>query len=229
MTDTKIQKALNAVDIYQRWSGDYCVHTKHRFYSVGETQSHLSTVDLENVSWFEVYKDYNYNSNDEMIYYWVACHTAMFETEAEAVSYANSFNFEVTSDIIKSYKEEPLKLAKSLNEEQRLFTSVVLRPDVVDAHGDIYDTEVVEKACHNFMEHCQQSNLQHLVQFEQASVVESYIAPADAELGSGTILKGDWVMTMKVHDDGVWEDCKSGVYTGFSVGCHGQVVDLEDE
>ena len=37
-------------------------------------------------------------------------------------------------------------VAKALDSDKRLFTAVVLRPDVPDAHGDIYDEETVEKA-----------------------------------------------------------------------------------
>lgn len=121
-------------------------------------------------------------------------------------------------------------VAKSINEEQKLFTGIVLRPNVVDAHGDIYDEVVVEKACHDYVEFCMNQNLQHSIDVEKGdvSVVESYVAPADFQLGEGDVLKGDWIMTVKVHNDTVWDMCKAGDFTGFSVGCSAYAIKLED-
>jgi len=119
-------------------------------------------------------------------------------------------------------------ILKSLDEEKRLFTAVVLRPNEIDAHGDIYDSEVVEKAAHDYMIYSQGSNLQHLIPTDQAVVVESYIAKASHTIGNGEIVEGDWIMTMKILDDGLWELCKEGVFTGFSVGCVGTVEMLDD-
>lgn len=110
-------------------------------------------------------------------------------------------------------------LAKSVDVEKQHFTSVVLRPDVPDLHGDIYDASVVEDACHEYNELCQKANLQHLFQTDLATPIESYIAKSDFKLGGGEVKAGDWVMTMKVRDSELWEMCKNGTFTGFSVGC----------
>jgi hypothetical protein len=116
---------------------------------------------------------------------------------------------------------------KSLNVEKQYFTAVVLRPEDVDAHGDIYSHEAVEEAAESYMLKSQQGNVQHLFNTDQMSVVESYIAKSEAL--EGGILKGDWVMTMKVHDEELWKMCKDGLFTGFSVGCKGTVEDVEGE
>jgi len=122
---------------------------------------------------------------------------------------------------------DSVTIIKEIKEEQRHFTAVVLRPDAVDADGDIYDAPVVEKACHDYNELCRKANLQHLVSLDKAAPVESYIAPADFDLGGGQVKKGDWVMTMKIRDDDIWEECKKGTYTGFSIGCPGKVEMLD--
>ncbi len=121
----------------------------------------------------------------------------------------------------KEHEGDYQGIAKAADEEKMHFTAVVLRPNVVDLHGDIYDEDVVEKACHDYNELCRQANLQHLVQTELATPIESYIAKSDFKLGDGEVLKGDWVMTMKVKDDAIWKMCKDGTFTGFSVGCQG--------
>lgn len=117
-------------------------------------------------------------------------------------------------------------LAKSLDQDKQLFTSVVLRPNIVDLHGDIYDEDTVEKACHDYNEFCRSGNIQHLIQTELATPVESYIAKSDFNLGDGRVVSGDWVMTMKIKDGAIWEMCKDGVFTGFSVGCNGIIEDI---
>lgn len=114
------------------------------------------------------------------------------------------------TDVIKS---------ESNGEEQRLFTAVVLRPNEVDGHKEIYSEDTVMKACHEYNEFCASGNLQHMIQTDKVVPVESWIAKADQELGEGIILKGDWVMTVRVDNDEIWDMCKKGVFTGFSVGC----------
>jgi hypothetical protein len=120
---------------------------------------------------------------------------------------------------------------KSVDEDQQLFTAVVLRPDVVDAHGDIYSHDVVKQACHDYVSHCMNTNLQHQFDLEKSDmrIVESYVAPADISFEGGDVLKGDWVMVAKIENEDLWKACKEGSFTGFSVGCSGIVETLEDE
>lgn len=125
-------------------------------------------------------------------------------------------------------KSVSVKLTKSLNEDKQLFTAVVLRPNVVDSQGDIYDSETVEKACYDFNEFCRVGNLQHIVNTDLLVPVESWIAKSSHPYGDGEIIEGDWVMTMKIKDDTLWQMCKDGEFTGFSVGCSATVVYLED-
>lgn len=122
-------------------------------------------------------------------------------------------------------------IMKSVDVDQRLFTAVVLRPDVVDSHGDIYSQDVVKQACHDYVAYCMNSNLQHQIELEKSDmkVVESYIAPVDISFEDGDVLKGDWVMVAKIENEDLWKACKNGDFTGFSVGCSGIIEELEDE
>lgn len=132
-----------------------------------------------------------------------------------------------------SQEEDEVKtenVAKAINTDKRLFTAVVLRPNVPDAHGDIYDEDTVEKACHSFVQFCRKANLQHMVDVENDSVtfVENYIAPQDFQLGDGMVMKGDWVATAKVNNEEIWKMCKEGSFTGFSVGCLAKTESIND-
>lgn len=123
-------------------------------------------------------------------------------------------------------------LAKSFNEEKRLFKCVVLRPDQYDDDGEdqaFYSKEVVEKGCHDFNMYCQQGNIQHLFNTDLIKVAESYIADVDYELGDGEVKAGDWIMVVKVFNDDTWELCRDGTFTGFSIGCSASVTVEEVE
>jgi hypothetical protein len=116
--------------------------------------------------------------------------------------------------------------------EQRIFTSVVLRPEVFDSHDHIYSADVVMNACYDFNEHCLNSSvLEHFIEMNKSdvAVVESFISYSDYEIDGKEVKKGDWVMSVRVHNDQVWELCKSGTFKAFSVGCQGTFIDIEDE
>lgn len=118
-------------------------------------------------------------------------------------------------------------VVKSIDNDKRLFTALVLRPNTPDAHGDIYDEDTVEKGCHNFNEYCRNANLQHLVQTSSIVFVESFIAKSDHVIGDSPVYKGDWIATARIDNDEIWELCKSGDFTGFSIGASATVEDLQ--
>lgn len=130
---------------------------------------------------------------------------------------------------IKIYHTE---IAKSFDEDKRLFKAVILRPNQFDQDGvnqDYYSEEVVEKACHDFNEFCQQGNLGHIMNVDLLKFVESYIADVDYTLGDGEVKAGDWIGVLKVYDDDIWENCRNGTFSGFSIGCSALVEVLKDE
>ena len=63
---------------------------------------------------------------------------------------------------MKNNKTETVQVVKSVNEELKQATFVVMVPDEVDLHGDIIAEDEVRKACHNFNKHCNQANLFHI-------------------------------------------------------------------
>lgn len=117
-------------------------------------------------------------------------------------------------------------ITKSLNEELKQGTFVVLAPNQVDLHGDIYSEEDVRKACHNFNAFCEKAYLDHAVETEEMTFAESYIAPADMELGGVQITKGTWLAVCQFSDN-LWPQVKSGEYTGLSIGAYAKVEDVE--
>lgn len=115
---------------------------------------------------------------------------------------------------------------KALDKEKRLITGVVLEPEIVDAHGDIISELDIEETAFRFMELHQTIGKQHSEK-AKAVPVESFITREDTTIGDQLVVKGTWVMTVKVLDDKLWEDAKNGEFTGFSIGGVAKTEDLQ--
>lgn len=125
-------------------------------------------------------------------------------------------------------KKTNIPIIKQANEELKQATFLVLSPDEVDLHGDVYDANEVRKACHNFNTYCRKANLLHLFDTETFSVAESYIAPVDMKMGETIIKAGSWVSVLQFNDDDIWEGVKSGDYSGVSIGATANAEELEE-
>jgi len=130
---------------------------------------------------------------------------------------------------MKEQEKQNIQVVKATNEELKQATFLVLAPDEVDLHGDIYSADEVRKACHNFNQHCMKANLLHLVETDTFDIVESYIAPVDMVLGEQAIKAGSWCCVLKVHSEVVWADIKNGSLTGVSIGGRATTEYLEEE
>ncbi len=127
--------------------------------------------------------------------------------------------------------EDTVEVVKALDEELKQATFVALVPDEVDLHGDIYSSEEVTKACHNYNTKCSKTNLGHIMMIDDsvASVVESYITLSDLQIGETLVKKGSWLQVWQFADDDLWTGVKKGYWTGISVGCYAQEEILDDE
>jgi hypothetical protein len=122
---------------------------------------------------------------------------------------------------------KPGMVYKQFQEDEQLVLGVVLQPEVEDLHKDIYSAEEIAKAAKSFDEHCNQGNLEHMINTDDLEVTKSFILPVDAVIGEQEVSEGSWVMEMKVHSEDLWQSVKDGNFTGFSVGCGAYHEDLE--
>jgi len=111
-------------------------------------------------------------------------------------------------------KKTNIPIFKQAQEELKQATFLVLSPDEVDLHGDVYDADEVRKACHNFNTYCRKANLLHLFDTEAFSVAESYIAPVGMQMGDTIIKAGSWLSVLQFTDEDIWAEVKTGNYTG---------------
>ncbi|WP_214783256.1 XkdF-like putative serine protease domain-containing protein [Exiguobacterium sp. s183] len=139
---------------------------------------------------------------------------------------ANKRSFLLVKSDQQPNVEADVKLLKR-DEAQQIVYGVVYEPDVVDAHGDFMDASEIEKAAHVFLKEFRNIDKQHDFTSKVGEVIESYIAPADFELGGQTVTKGTWMMAVKVVDD-VWQSIQKGEYTGFSLAGYGNVEKAQE-
>jgi site-specific DNA-adenine methylase len=111
----------------------------------------------------------------------------------------------------------PIPLLKT--DEERYVLGVVLEPETVDAQKDIYSAAEVREAAHRFMEEYRNLGLMHReLVTGRVKILESYLAPADFAVGDARVKKGTWLLAVRVVDDEMWKQVKSGDLTGFSIG-----------
>lgn len=115
-------------------------------------------------------------------------------------------------------------IAKSMNEELMQVTYVAMRSNRCDLQDDYTSEDEVRKAKESFNKSPQRANLYHAHMTDSFEVIESYLAPSDLFINGIPVYKGEWLMTLQIHDIGLWENIKSGVVNGISIGA---VADVE--
>ncbi len=117
--------------------------------------------------------------------------------------------------------------------ERHLVTGIVYAPMEEDTWGTYMNAEEIEKAAHWFMRNGSRNNdIQHSFEPDRdCSVVESWIARSDTEIGGETVKAGTWLMTVEITNADVWGKIERGEITGLSMGGVGtyseEDVDLE--
>ena len=113
-----------------------------------------------------------------------------------------------------------VSVAKALNEELQQVTYVAMKPGV-DLQGDMVDLETIRLAKESFNRQLRKSNLAnlyHITKTNDFDIIESYLAPADMTLNGNFVEKGEWLVTLSVTNDALWNMIKSDEITGVSIG-----------
>lgn len=116
------------------------------------------------------------------------------------------------------------------DDERRMVWGVVLEPETEDEDGHVISAAEIELAAHRFMGDYglskSEMGLEHLfdVSRHAVSIVESYVAPSDIEIGGHAVRKGTWIVAAHVPDTELWKAVRRGEFTGFSIGGVGRLV-----
>lgn len=146
----------------------------------------------------------------------------------------NKFNelAQEVSELIKSkYGKPEVPVVKAVEPTLKQVTYVAMRANAVDAHGDFTSAEEVRKAKESFnkalMKKQTMSNLFHMYETNSYDVIESYLAPTDMVLNGHSVQKSDWLMTLQINDDNLWDMVLKGEVVGLSIGAVARVEKLE--
>lgn len=120
---------------------------------------------------------------------------------------------------------QTVPVVKSTNEAgDFLLFGVVMRPNAVDAHGEVADAVLVRKASHDFLAGYGTATgmgVQHKEFDHPIELVESTIETVDHEKHGLQVLAGDWTVTTRVNSDSLKEQVTKSALTGFSIGGFG--------
>ena len=109
------------------------------------------------------------------------------------------------------------------DDEERIVTGIVLEPEEIDAQGDIVSEEAIKEAAYRFLAKFNKDTelgFMHKAFGDLGmSLVESWIAREDTEMGGNPVKKGSWVMSVRIDkNDTLWKKVKEGKISGFSIG-----------
>ena len=133
--------------------------------------------------------------------------------------------------------------AEGAQEEERFILGLVLEPTVgdglptkPDTQDDVYTAETIRMAAHGWMAEHGLVDLMHnweALGKKDIQVLESYIAPVDFTVGEGAdtykVLKGTWLLALRVLNDALWTAIKDGNIGAFSIGGMANRQPLEEE
>lgn len=122
--------------------------------------------------------------------------------------------------------------------EERFVLSMVLEPNdgqggapyKPDTQKDVYSHEDVRKACHIWMEYYGQIDLMHswtAIGKQDVRTLQCYVAPCDFKNGEDDVIKGSWMLGIRVANDDLWKAIKNGDLGAFSIGGTANRVPLE--
>lgn len=112
----------------------------------------------------------------------------------------------------------PIQKAET-DKEERMVYGIALEPNEVDTYKHTVTKEEIRQAAHKYLSYNQIRMVGHeRVSNSKITLLESYIAPIDLTINGQTIKEGSWVVAMKIHDDEIWAQVKSGKLTGYSIG-----------
>ena len=100
---------------------------------------------------------------------------------------------------------------------------------VVDRQGDMISEPTLQKAVHGYIMDERAGKVMHKGK-RVADVVESLVMTKDLQKALGIDLnKSGWLIGMKIRDEELWKQVKSGDFPTFSIGGQGQRVPVEGQ
>jgi hypothetical protein len=120
-----------------------------------------------------------------------------------------------------------IQVAKAFNEELMQVTYVAMKPGV-DLQLDEVNLEDIRLAKESFNKSMMRANMFHMVMTDTFDIIESYLAPTTMILNKSVVEEGEWLVTLQIYDNALWNMIKNDEITGVSIGALASVQNLED-
>jgi hypothetical protein len=120
-----------------------------------------------------------------------------------------------------------IQVAKAVNEELMQVTYVAMKPGV-DLQLDEVNLEDIRLAKESFNKSMMRANMFHMVMTDTFDIIESYLAPTTMILNKSVVEEGEWLVTLQIYDNALWNMIKNDEITGVSIGALASVQNLED-
>lgn len=123
-------------------------------------------------------------------------------------------------------ENEPIKM--SMDEEQHIITGPALIPNKpiyrrngADEYFIVFSEQTIKDVMEKYMSDKGLGiNLEHTYETENASIIESYLINRDKGIlhkDFDDLPDGTWIVSMKIHNEKLWELVKSNTLNGFSI------------
>lgn len=124
----------------------------------------------------------------------------------------------------------PLQVVKALDNPLKQVTYVAMK-EGTDLHGDYTSLDDIRLAKESFnrqLRKARMSNLFHLVETESFDIIESFLAPCSMSLNGNFVQKGEWLVTLQIFDDSLFDMIMNDEITGVSIGALAKVSTVEN-
>lgn len=112
------------------------------------------------------------------------------------------------------------------NKEKQIVTGVVLIPGQkiyrtkevggkTEEYEGVMDDETIASCAYDYMQR-RGITYQHAGPAKDVQLIESWVSKTKNELGF-QIPKGTWLMSMRINNQQLWQQCKAGLIKGFSI------------
>lgn len=217
-------------------------HTGFGDFGADETSTSLRFRQYD-PQYFSEYRTITIDTGISAAYGKIDKETTRTEDDAKKTLATSISQWEAVHNVNKGIMAEGLKILTSTAvvrkgegegaPEERYVLSLVLEPTdgkdgapyKPDTQKDIYSSEDVRKAAHAWMEYHGAVDLNHSwkdLGKEKVRTLESYIAPVEFTCGEGSkaykVLKGTWMLGIRVVDDALWKAVKEGKIGAYSIG-----------
>lgn len=127
-------------------------------------------------------------------------------------------------------KTKKATLIKSTDEFLKQVTYVAMK-EGTDLHGDYVDFETIRLAKESFnrqLKKANMANLYHIKNTNSFDIIESYLAPCDMNFNENFVQKGEWLVTLQIFDNDLWDLIVKDEITGVSIGALANTYDVEE-